>query len=72
MGDDEYTIVWVSPITGAELMRDGGMFADENAAVRWAKGLVRRREVNGVSKGRLYRVARDGSWKDVCHVGSGG
>jgi hypothetical protein len=78
----EYVVVWVSPTTGKELIRDGAFFDDDHKAddkaVKWAKKLGERRERfdehprSGLCKGRLYEVeSGKTSWREVAHIGGG-
>lgn len=63
-----YEARWVSPVTGKHLMTDGGWFDTRAQAIAWAKGLCRRRERDGISKGTLYELPDD---KVVMTMGSG-
>lgn len=50
-----YTIDWESrPAKGECLVADGGEFDGDVPAVKWAKGMLRRRAASGVAKGTLY------------------
>jgi hypothetical protein len=67
----EYKVEWVSPATGKWLGTDGGWFESYDGAVKWAKNLARRREVNGISKGTLYEVSPGVPDRAVMSFGGG-
>jgi hypothetical protein len=67
----EYKVMWWSPITGKWLGTDGGWFESYDTAVKWAQGLSKRREVDGVSKGTMYEVSPGVPDRAVMNFGSG-
>jgi hypothetical protein len=70
-GRVEYKVTWVSPVTDKWLGTDGGWFESYDAAVKWARSLATRREVNGVSKGTMFEVSPGVEDREVLSFGSG-